>query len=88
VIKRDIIITLFLEPVKPKKTPEDRARQRKELEMLQKQEEDMLKQLTEREQELTTTKREIQEWNRKVEVIGDLVMQYKMVKTVLDKVIG
>ena len=48
----------------------------------------MLKQLTEREQELTTTKREIQEWNRKVEVIGDLVMQYKMDKTVLDKVIA
>ena len=47
----------------------------------------MMRQLTEKEQELNTTKREIQDWNRKVEVIGDLVMQYKMDKSVLDKIV-
>ena len=48
----------------------------------------MQRQLGERDQELATTKREIQEWNRKVEVIGDLLMQYKMDKAVMDKILA
>ncbi len=50
---------LFIEQAKPKLSAEDKARMRKELEALQKQEEDLLRQVSEREQELTTAKREI-----------------------------
>ena len=65
--------TRDLEPSKPKMSAEDKLRARRDLEALQKQEEDLLRQISEREQELNTTKREIQDWNRKVEVIGDLL---------------
>jgi hypothetical protein len=34
----------------------------------------MLKMMGDREQELNATKKEIQDWNRKIEVIGDLLL--------------